>query len=32
MKLAVIGTGITLPAGVHIPAGQQVDEEYVFEK
>ena len=29
-NIAVIGTGISLPAGVHIPAGQQVDEEYIF--
>ena len=29
-NIAVIGTGISLPAGVHIPAGQQVDEDYTF--
>ena len=29
-NIAVIGTGISLPAGVHIPAGKQVDEEYIF--
>ena len=29
-NIAVVGTGITLPAGVHIPAGAQVDEEYDF--
>ena len=29
-NIAVIGQGITLPAGVSVPAGQQVDEEYKF--
>ena len=29
-NIAVIGTGISLPAGVHIPAGQQVDEDDTF--
>ena len=29
-NIAVIGTGISLPAGVHMPAGQQVDEDYTF--
>ena len=29
-NIAVIGTGISLPAGVPIPAGQQVDEDYTF--
>lgn len=29
-NIAVIGTGISLPAGVHIPAGRQVDEDYTF--
>lgn len=29
-NIAVIGHGITLPAGVSVPAGQQVDESYTF--
>ena len=29
-NIAVIGTGITLPAGVSIHAGEQVDETYTF--
>lgn len=29
-NIAVIGQGITLPAGVTVAAGQQVDEDYTF--
>ena len=29
-KIAVVGPGITIPAGASIPAGQQVDESYTF--
>ncbi len=31
-NIAVVGTGISLPAGVHIAAGVQVDEEYDYSK
>ncbi len=30
-NIAVIGQGVTLPAGVSIPAGEQVDETYTFD-
>jgi len=31
-NIAVVGPGMTVPAGKHIPAGDQVDEAYVFDK
>ena len=29
-KIAVVGHSVTLPAGVSVPAGEQVDESYAF--
>ena len=31
-NIAVVGPGMTVPAGKHIPAGDQVDEAYDFDK
>jgi len=31
-NIAVVGPGMTVPAGKHIPAGDQVDEAYEFDK
>ena len=30
-KIAVVGNGVTVPAGAKVPAGEQVDEEYVYQ-